>query len=337
MPCPFTHLSLEDCRRLMRLREAAVHVDEIARLLGRHRSTIYREMKRNWWHDAEVPQAEGYWPVSAQSLADGRRRRRCKLLRHPMLQAAVVERLKDGWSPEQIAGRLRLERGARHRVCHETIYRFVYSKDGQSQDLARYLPEQRRTRRPRRGRKPRSLVFPEASRIRYRPEAVNTRSEFGHWEADLMIFRKELGPANVATVVERKSRYTLLFRNNDRRSKPLMGRLIEVFAPLPQHARQSLTFDRGLEFVSWRELENGIGAQAWFCDPQSPWQKGSVENMNRRARRYLPPDTVLLTLSDRAMRSISERLNATPRKCLGFRTPAEAFRGELLELGRSMA
>ena len=113
MPCPFTHLSLEDRRRLMRLREAKVHVDEIARQLGRHRSTIYREIKRNWWHDAEVPQAEGYWPVSAQSLADGRRRRRCKLLRHPVLQAAVVERLKDGWSPEQIAGRLRLEPGRR--------------------------------------------------------------------------------------------------------------------------------------------------------------------------------------------------------------------------------
>lgn len=288
----------------------------------------------NWWHDAEVPQAEGYWPVSAQMLVDGRRRRRCKLVRLPKLQAAVVERLKDGWSPEQIAGRLRLERGARHRLCHETIYRFVYSKEGQSQELARYLPEQRRARRPSHGRAPRSLVFPEASRIRHRPEAVNSRAEFGHWEADLMIFRKELGPANVATVVERKSRYVVLFRNNDRRSKPLMSRLIEVLSPLPRHARQSLTFDRGLEFVSWRELESGIGAQTWFCDPQAPWQKGSVENMNRRVRRYLPADTVLLTPADQSMRSICERLNATPRKCLGFCTPAEAFRDELLEVGR---
>ena len=336
MPFPFTHLTLDERRLLMRLREAKVRVDEIARQLGRHRSTIYRELKRNWWHDAEVPQAEGYWPVSAQLLADGRRRRRCKLLRHPRLQAAVVERLKDGWSPEQIAGRLRLEPGWKHTLCHETIYRFVYSKDGQSQDLARHLPEQRRTRRLRRGRKPRSLVFPEASRIRYRPAAVNSRSEFGHWEADLMIFRKELGPANVATVVERKSRYVVLFRNNDRRSKPLMGRLIEMLAPLPQHARQSLTFDRGLEFVSWRELEAGIGAQAWFCDPQAPWQKGSVENMNCRVRNYLPADTVLLALADRSMRSICERLNATPRKCLGFRTPAEAFRDGLLEGGQAM-
>jgi IS30 family transposase len=335
MPRPFTQLSLDERRSLMRMREAKVPVDEIACALGRHRSTIYGELKRNWWHDAEVPQAKGYWPGSAQMLADGRRQRRCKLLRLPELQAAVVERLKDGWSPEQIAGRLRLERGGRHRLCHETIYRFVHSKDGQSQGLARYLPERRRTRRPRRGRKPRSLVFPEAFRIRHRPEAVNSRAEFGHWEADLMIFRKELGPANVTTVVERKSRYVVLFRNNDRRSKPLMGRLVDVLSPLLQHARHSLTFDRGLEVVSWPELEMGIGAKAWFCDLQAPWQKGSVENMNRRVRRYLPTDTVLLSLAERSMQSICERLNATPRKCLGFRTPAEAFRDGLLEAGRS--
>ena len=145
-----------------------------------------------------------------------------------------------------------------------------------------------------------------------------------------MIFRKEHGPATVATVVERKSRFTVLFRNNDRRSKPLMGRLIDVLSPLPQGARRSLTFDRGLEFVSWRELGAGMGAKAWFCDPQAPWQKGSVENMNRRVRRYLPADTVLLTLADRSMRSICDRLNSTPRKCLGWRTPAEVFRQELL-------
>jgi len=106
--------------------------------------------------------------------------------------------------------------------------------------------------------------------IRNRPDIINSRSEFGHWEADLMIFRKEHGAANIATVVERKSRYILLFRNNDRRSKPIMNQLIRHLAPLPAQARQSLTFDRGLEFVSWRELERGMGTTAWFCDPQAP-------------------------------------------------------------------
>jgi IS30 family transposase len=144
-----------------------------------------------------------------------------------------------------------------------------------------------------------------------------------------MIFRKEHGPANVATVVERMSRYTVIFRNNDRRSRPLMNRLIDLLSPLPRDARQSLTFDRGLEFVSWRELEKGLGAQAWFCDPQAPWQKPTVENTNRRVRRWLPRDTILLTIDPREFGGLAQRMNATPRKCLGYRTPAEVFREEL--------
>ena len=136
----------------------------------------------------------------------------------------------------------------------------------------------------------------------------------------------------MASLVERKTRYAVLFRNNDRSSKMLMNRLINLFSPLPVTARRSITFDRGLEFVSWRELESGMGTQVWFCDPQAPWQKGSVENLNKCARRYLPRNTPVAALSDRSMKAICDRLNATPRKCLGYRTPAEAFRDELERL-----
>jgi IS30 family transposase len=146
-----------------------------------------------------------------------------------------------------------------------------------------------------------------------------------------MMFRKEHGAANVATAVERTTRYTVLFRNNDRRSKPIMGKLIDALLPLPAGARRSLTFDRGLEFVSWREIDAGLGAKAWFCDPQAPWQKATVENTNGRLRRHLPRDTDVLSLSDTSIEEIRDRLNATPRKCLGWRTPAEAFRGEIIE------
>ena len=147
-----------------------------------------------------------------------------------------------------------------------------------------------------------------------------------------MVFRREHGTANVATAVERTTRRVVLFRNNDRRSKPIMGRLIDALAPLPAQARRSITFDRGLEFVSWRELDAGLGAEAWFCDPQAPWQKPTVENTNGRLRRHLPRDTDVLSLPDRALASIRDRLNATPRKCLGFRTPAEAFRDAIVEM-----
>ncbi|WP_314188463.1 IS30 family transposase [Paracoccus yeei] len=333
MKVRFSHLSLSERRKIERWRQMKLSPDEMARRLGRHRSTIFRELRRNHFHDSDIPKLSGYWCVVAQSYSDGRRMRQRKLVRDPGLRDQVEHCLKSGWTPEQIAGRLKLA-SSRPRVCHETIYRYVYSADGQSQELARHLPARRRQRKPRYGRKPRSLVFPERCRIRHRPAAVNRREDFGHWECDLMIFRKEHGSANVACMVERVSRYTVLWRNNDRRSGPLMNSLINLLAPLPTKARQSLTFDRGLEFVSWRELERGLGAQAWFCDPQAPWQKPTVENTNQRVRRWLPRDTVLLRLPPRTLSALCERMNATPRKCLGFRTPSEVFREQLLTAGR---
>lgn len=325
------YLTLEERRVVAALVQSKLSAAQIAVQLGRRRSTIHREIRRNFWHDPDVPMADGYWHMNAQHMALGRRSRQRKLIRQDALRLVVIERLKDGWSPEQIAGRLRHE-GHRQRVCNETIYSYVYSKAGQSQELARHLPERRRKRKARYARKPRSLIFPERCMIRYRADAVKNREAFGHWEADLMIFRRELGPANVATVVERVSRYTVLFRNNDRRSRPIMNSLIGLTAPLPQPARQSLTFDRGMEFLSWRELERGLGAQAWFCDPQAPWQKPTVENTNRRVRRWLPRETVLLDLPPRELTALAARMNATPRKCLGFITPAEVFGARLAEI-----
>ena len=231
MPSLYVHLGLEERRRIYRLREAKMPIAEIAAALGRHRSTVHREIARNWWHDAQMPQAEGYWPLTAQDLAVRRRHAGAKLERHAELAAAVIDRLRAGWSPEQIAGRLRVEPAAPHRLCHETIYRFVYGPTGQSEELARHLPRRRRRRRPRFARKPRSPVFPDRVAIRHRPATVKDRAEFGHWgEAgpwplwgrvsppnDLMMFRREHGAANVATVVERTTRYTMVFRNSDRR------------------------------------------------------------------------------------------------------------------------
>ena len=260
-----------------------------------------------------------------------RRARRRKLVRLSELREAVIGHLKDGWSPEQIAGRLRFE-GQPVTVSHETIYAYVYSLEGQSAELARYLPDRRRRRKPRYARRPRGLVFPPDRTIHNRPEHVKTRSVFGDWEGDLMIFRREHGKANVASLIERKTRFAVLFRNNDRSTTHLMNRLIDVMAPLPQSARRSITFDRGIEFRNWRKLKPGIGTDVWFCDPQAPWQKGSVENFNKRARRYLPRDTPVAALSNRSMKAICDRLNGTPRKCLGWRTPTEAFREELTKL-----
>ncbi|WPY96309.1 IS30 family transposase (plasmid) [Limimaricola variabilis] len=327
-------LDLRERRLVEDLLQAKMSVASIAARLSRHRSTIYREIQRNRFQDSELPHLSGYYGMLAQKRAAERRHRRRKLIRMTALREAVIDRLKAGWSPEQIAGRLRFEEH-RSTICHETIYAFVYSQDGQSQDLARHLPERRRQRKPRYARRPRGPVFPLERAIQNRPDDVNDRSGFGDWEGDLMIFRKELGKANVASLVERKTRYAVLFRNNDRSSKHLMNRLIALLSPLPLSARRSITFDRGLEFNRWRDLRMGMGTEAWFCDPQAPWQKGSVENLNKRARRYLPRDTAIAALSDHAMAEISTQLNATPRRCLGYRTPAEAFAEELRKLDLS--
>lgn len=145
------------------------------------------------------------------------------------------------------------------------------------------------------------------------------------------MFRKEHGKANVTSLVERVSRFTVLLRNPDRRSLPIMEGVIGAFQSLPRQARDSFTFDRGTEFSAWDRLDKGLGARTWFCDPRSPWQKGAIENANRRLRRHLPPETNMITVGQAALSRIASRMNATPRKCLGFKTPAEVFRDCLTE------
>jgi IS30 family transposase len=147
-----------------------------------------------------------------------------------------------------------------------------------------------------------------------------------------MMFRKEHGKVHVTSLVERVSRYAVVMRNEDRTSKPIMESLINGLAPLPADARQSITFDRGIAFSARTRLKDGIGADAWFCAPQAPYQKGTVENTNNRLRKFLPGSTEPTALTNRYSRSICHRLSATPRKCPGYRTPAEVLESELMEL-----
>lgn len=326
-----TELDLRERRTIEDMLNAKRSIDEIATEIGRHRSTIYREIQRNGFEDGELPELNGYYGIVAQREASKRRARRRKLVRLEGLRAHVVTQLKIGWTPEQIAGRLGFD-DQPVRVSHETIYAYVYSAEGQSEQLARHLPSRRKKRQPRYARRPRGQVFPPDRSIHERPDYVKTRETFGEWEGDLMIFERSQGTMNVASLVERKTRFAVLFRNNDRSSTHFINKLMDVMEPLPQPARKSITFDRGFEFRAWRKLRSGIGTESWFCDPQAPWQKGSVENLNKRARRYLPRDTQLAALSNRNMKAICDRLNSTPRKCLGWRTPTEAFREEMMKL-----
>lgn len=327
----YTQLTLADRRLLHRLVDQKVTINEMARRLGRHRSTIYREIRRNTFHDNELPEYTGYFGTIADELRRERRRRLRKLRRYPDLRAEVIRQLEARWSPEQIAGRLVSEKLSLVRVCAETIYRFIYSKEDYQLGLYHYLPEARRKRRPLRSRKPRDGAFPASHRISQRPDFIGNRSQFGHWEGDLIIFDRPFGHANVTSLVERKSRYTVLIKNPSRHSRPIMDKIVRAFSRLPAFARQSFTFDRGTEFAAFRALEDGIGARSWFCDPSAPWQKGAVENANKRIRRFLPSNTDLSQMSQATLNQVARILNDQPRKCLGYRTPAEAFMAHLQE------
>jgi len=306
MDRPYRHFTLEERRTLFRLLNAKLPIKEIAGQLGRHRSTIYREIARNEFR--EVKQYRGYYPVTAEDSARRRRRRQRKLVRDPRLRGHLVEKLKLCWSPEQIAGRLKLT-GEDGCLCHETIYQFVYSPEGGALELHRRLLRARRLRRRRFGRKPRGLKIPLERTIAQRPAEIGERHAIGHWEADLLIFRRAHGQANLTSLVERTSRLVRLVPNHDRRSARVIGAIGEVLAELPPAARQTITFDRGSEFLGYQQLAKGCGIDSYFCDPHSPWQKGSIENTNGRLRRFLPGELDLATL--------------TPARLHGDRAPNE--------------
>ena len=204
MPRVYQQLDLDERRTIFRMLNAKVPVAGIARQLGRHRSTIHREIHRN--HFREQREYAGYFPLTAQERARQRRQRLSKLCRHEALRHYVIDKLERCWSPKQIAGRLKLDSPSGDSVCHETIYQYIYGPEGRAAGLYRHLPKARRQRRPRYGRKPRASFIPAARAIAQRPPEAEDRQTFGHWEADLLIFRREHGKANLTTMVERHRR-----------------------------------------------------------------------------------------------------------------------------------
>lgn len=330
MGTTYTQLSITGRRRIERWRHAKAPVDEMAHVLKRCRSTIFRDLKRNYFSDDSMPKCDGYYGAAAHLMQADRRAQDRKLIKYPDLCKRVIERIKDGWTPEQIGNRMIQER-AKLRVCQETIYRYIYSKEGMRDDLWWYLPTHRVARRPRRTRTRREPKFHRDVSILFRPDDVAHRRQFGHWEGDLMLFKQKLGQTNVTSLVERVSRFTVILKNPNKRTKPVMGKIIKAIKDLPHHARRSITFDRGSEFMDWPHLQAEIGTQTWFCDPSSPWQKETVENTNRRARRWLPRKRNIRKMTDQDIKEISDRLNNTPRKCLGWKTPAGVFREKMME------
>ena len=321
----YSQLDLNERRQLYFGLGEKKSVSEIARSLGRHRSTIYRELDRNTFYHIDSFNS-GYFHMNAQEFSRRRRSKLKKLVSRPVLRAYVVDRLRAAWSPDQIAGYLKQQNRPGFYVSPETIYAFVYGPEGQSLKLYRYLQKAFKNRRRRFGRKPRHLRgIPEIMGIKHRPAFIEARDSFGHWEGDLLLFSREHGSANITSLVERKSRYTVLLRNQSRHSEGVLSRIREKLTSLPRHSRQSITFDRGSEFMAWPLLATHVELGSFYCDPRSPWQKGTNENTNGRIRRFLPGHANINEVTAYDLDAICRQINDTPRKCLGYRTPHEVF------------
>jgi IS30 family transposase len=295
----------------------------IARLLDRPPSTVSREVRRN----------DGYNQYRAaladeQAWARARRPKECKLAMNPWLRRAVVRKLRLNWSPEQIAGWLKTAhpREEINQVSHETIYRslFVQARGVLKKELLQHLRLKRSNLRSKQISKKGDGhgQIKDMISISERPASVEDRAVPGHWEGDLITGSKN---SYIATLVERHTRYVMLVKVADKGTDTVVSALIKQAKKLPAELYKSLTWDRGKELSDHRRFSLETDIDVYFCDPRSPWQRGSNENTNGLLRQYFPKGTDLSVYSQAHLNKVARQLNERPRKTLGFETPAERF------------
>lgn len=321
-------LSYEERAQIAARLELDQGVREIAAVLGRSPSTISREIARNGGRAR-------YRSLRAEQRAQrcARRPKATKLSGRPRLLAVVEEGLEGFWSPEQISARLKHDHpdDEEMRISHETIYRSLYvqSRGELRWQLSKKLRTGRRTRRAR-GRVETRGQISEMVPIAQRPPEVDERRVPGHWEGDLLVGAG--GRSAIVTLVERRTRYVLLAALEDQTTLHVTDVLAERIAQLPAHLARSLTWDQGREMAAHKRFTDHTGIQVYFCDPHSPWQRGSNENTNGLLRQYLPKGTDLSVHTQDDLDEIAASLNGRPRQTLGWRNPAEKML-ELLETG----
>ena len=295
----------------------------IAHQLGRSPSTISREVRRNGG-------PAGYRAVASDQATWDRalRPKTCKLACHPALSRAVSAKLRRKWSPEQIAGWLKraFPGEAQRQVSHETIYKSLYiqARGVLKKELLEHLRAKRTVRRSKHASLKRNGLgqIKNAVSISERPASVEDRAVPGHWEGDLIGGSKN---SYIGTLVERHSRYVMLVKVTNKDTESVITGLIKSAHKLPRELYKSLTWDRGKELADHPRFTLATNVDVYFCDPQSPWQRGSNENTNRLLRQYLPRGTDLSVHSQAKLSAIARQLNERPRKTLQYQTPAEKF------------
>lgn len=314
------HLTLEEREVVSQMHHAGSKQVEIAGRLGRHPSTIYRELRCN-------RSRNGYWAVAAQTKAETRRSGRpwvCKLDR-PEVSRYVREALRQYWSPDQIAGRLRREFPGEPR-CHvsrQTIYTWIHVQDATGANWRRYL---RRLGRVRRTRENRGKI-PTSVSIEGRPAVVDRRARYGDWEGDTVVGGGHHGGA--VTLVERRSGYLRLGKVRDLHAATVRHVAARLFRPLPLRLRKTLTLDNGKEFAEHGQLAAEVALRVYFAEPYRAWQRGTNENTNGLVRQFLPKGSDLVHMPERRFEKVEHLLNTRPRRRLGYRTPLEILSSRL--------
>lgn len=340
----YRHLVLDDRVDIEKMVGQGLSLTQIARVLGVHKSTISRELRRNLWRPSTTSGAYRpeklrwtrrheltdvqYRATRAQARAD-RRSVNChrpRVFVDDQMVTYVIDRLRDGWTPQMIAGRIKsgLAHGLVARsVCPETIYQWIYAPAQRHRGLAQYLTRGHKRRRHRSGRRVHSSHIPFRVSIHHRPPEVDDRSQFGHWEGDTVLGVKSVGDG-IHTEVERKSRRLIAVKLHRVTSEAVAAAQHAIFAGLPAHAARSVTLDNGAEHHLHHRLDQ-LAMPVYFADPYCSWQRGTNEHFNGRLRRYLPKGTDFTSLTQTDLDDIVESINNQPLKCLNWATPNEAF------------
>ncbi len=316
-------LTLAEREEISRGVVAGLSLRSIAALLGRAPSTVSREVNRNGGR-------RRYRASAADQCAWDRahRRKTCKLVDNRALARIVASKLQLEWSPEQIAGWLKYTypNDENYQVSHETIYcsLFIQARGALKKELLQHL---RKTRAMRRSRHHTQKTadhgrITDTVSIRERPASVEDRAVPGHWEGDLI---SGTNNSQIATLVERHTRYVMLVRVKSKDTETVINALIKHAHKLPRELYKSLTWDRGKEMADHKRFSLDTDIKVYFCDPQSPWQRGSNENTNGLLRQYFPKGMDLSNVHQNRLNAVARRLNERPRKTLKYRTPAERF------------
>ena len=321
----YGHLRLDERSAIHMLTSLGLSNREIGLRLGRHHTTIGREKRRN---GLQYPSLSIYNVRLATRRIEERRsaiQRHRRRADHRPLWRYVMRGLQRRWSPEQIAGRIRLDHpdDLRMRIAPETVYRWIYRDAAVGGDLYRQLRRARRKRHHQRRTGSGRGCIPGRVGIEQRPEIVVGRRRFGDWESDTMEGAK--GRGLIATHVERKSRYLLTVALQDKKADRFATRTVQAFRTIPRAWRCTMTADNGKEFARFKRIEEKTGLTVYFADPYSAWQRGTNENTNGLLRQYFPKGCDFTAVSEKDLAYATRDINHRPRKCLDYRTPHEVF------------